>query len=90
VDLKTRSWAVPDTPTHNGLAHEVPLSALSIRILENLQSCEEERRQGFAFRKRHSGRGFSGWSKAERVLDRRIEEVTHLRPFWQVRDKAAA
>jgi integrase len=90
VDLITGRWAIPSTRTHNGLAREVPLSDLAIGILQSAILREGREGRDLIFGHGNSGRGFSGWSKAKLALDERIEEVTQLRPFWQVRDHGAA
>jgi integrase len=90
VDLETGRWAIAGTRSHNGLVHEIPLSDLAVGILQQAILREGRESRDLIFGHGNSGRGFSGWSKAKLALDERIEEVTQLRPFWQVRDHRAS
>lgn len=70
LDFERRLWTLPGARTKNGLPHEVPLTALMLRLIP-------ERREGFVFgdgprRNGDPHRGFSGWSKAKAQLDARL------------------
>jgi integrase len=64
INLKTRLWALPPERVKNGLAHEIPLSAPAIAVLEALP------RIGDQFVLTTNGEApSSGYSKAKRRLD---------------------
>ena len=89
VNLKTGAWIIPGARTRNRLAHEVFLSDLARNMLERAMLREGRERRDLIFGDGNSGRGFSAWSKAKLALDKRIEEATQLKPFWQVPPGAA-
>ena len=70
VDLERATWSIASNRTKNKRAHDVPLSAQAVEILQSV-----DRRDGRA-RVFGSRKGpFSGWSKAKAALDRAVADA---------------
>lgn len=76
IALANSLIALPGERTKNGRPHDVPLSGLAMGVVESLDTEGEGRVFGLR------GSGFSGWSKAKRELDAKLEGV---RP-WTLHD----
>lgn len=70
IDLEKRLIRLPSSRVKNKAAHNVPLSATALRILETI-----ERRTESAFVFGDRSTPFSGFSRAKRRLDGRISEL---------------
>lgn len=67
VDLAKRLWTIPKERAKNGQAHDVPLSALAVDILQNVPRVAG--RAGFVFSTTGES-SVSGYSNAKERLDR--------------------
>ncbi len=65
VDLETAVWTLPSERVKSGRAHQVPLSPLTVHILNGLPRFAEP----FIFTTTGGKRPVSGYSKAKRRLD---------------------
>jgi integrase len=79
VSLPERKWSIGQERTKNRRPHEVPLSDLAIGILQQAIAQEGRQARGAVFgdgarARGGADRGFSGWSKAKRTLDLRIDQ----------------
>ena len=63
-------WSIDASRTKNGLAHDVPLSAPAIAILQEL-----ERRDGRVLVFGEGAGPFQGWSNAKSALDARVQRA---------------
>ena len=86
VDLRERKWRVAGNA--EGPVHEVPLCDLALSIIKEVSE-RRGREQGALFG-RGLRSGFSGWSKAKRDIDCRIEAATGAEPYWAVKDLSEA
>jgi integrase len=80
ISLSDRKWNIESKRTKNKRPHEVPLSGLAIGLLEEAINLEGRGGREHIFgdgarAKGSADRGFSGWSKAKRSLDERIERI---------------
>jgi integrase len=66
IDLDTRIWRIGAERTKNGLAHDVPLSASAVEILEKRERAD----RALVFGSRAGP--FQGWSNAKSALDQRV------------------
>ena len=69
IDTKAAVWAIGAERTKNGLAHAVPLSALTLTALSNI-----ERREGRDLVFGAGDGAFQGWSNAKTALDKRLSD----------------
>jgi len=81
LDLAAKKWHVPEDRAKNWNAYDVPLSDTAIDILTKAIKT----REAFVFG-HGTTRGFSGWSKAKKALDKRIAEAGHTIEHWQIHD----
>jgi integrase len=75
IDRGESRWALPRERTKSDRAHEVPLSALTLSILEECPRLGDHvfatpRRSGEGESRRGGARAISGWSKAKSALDK--------------------
>lgn len=68
VDLEKALWTIPSERTKNSKAHEVPLSAQALSILQSQTRCNC---RDLIFGQGKGG--FSGWSKSKKRQDERCE-----------------
>jgi len=83
IDKEKRLWTIPAARTKNNREHAVPLSEAVLQLVA-ASPARAERDLIFGDGPRREGdrhRGYSGWSKSKKALDRRILEA---------RNKAAA
>lgn len=78
VDFHSAIIHLPEARTKNGLAHDVPLSRSALAILRDHQRIENV---GKTFFGRCGKGGFSGWSKAKKKLDAKLDI-----PHWKLHD----
>jgi integrase len=71
IDLEKRLWTIPREKAKNDRAHEVPLSALAVEIIEALP------RTGRLVFSTNGARPVSGFSRAKTALDRRMGVLRH-------------
>jgi integrase len=77
LDLDNEKWLLPEERSKNRREHLFTLSDSAVDILTKAT----ETREAFVFGYGKE-RGFSGWSKAKKALDKRISEAGHkLDPF---------
>ncbi len=69
INLERRLWVIPREKAKNDRAHEVPLSALAVEIIEALP------RTGRRVFSTNGARPVSGFSRAKMALDRRMGEM---------------
>jgi integrase len=86
VDFREHKWGIADGAA--GPVHEIPLCDFALSIIKEV-SQRRDREQGALFGRRLRS-GFSGWSKAKRDLDCRIEAATGAEPYWAVKDPSEA
>ena len=70
INFSNHQWSLPGERTKNRLPHDVPLSDAAINVLR-LVPRRERRESAFG---QGSG-GFSGWSRAKKGLDDRINDA---------------
>jgi integrase len=75
------AWLLPADRAKNRREHITPLSQTAADLLTK----EVETREAFVFGYGEK-RGFSGWSKAKKALDKRIAEAGHKIDHWQLHD----
>jgi integrase len=81
INFDQAMWTIPAERTKNGRSHEVPLSSQVIAVLQSVPRLLD---RDFVF---GAGKGgFSGWSKAKRILDQKIEERGYPVKPWRVHD----
>jgi integrase len=81
LDLIDKTWLIPEDRAKNWHEHLVPVSDAAVDILTK----STETREAFVFGHGEK-RGFSGWSKAKKALDKRIAEAGHTIEHWQIHD----
>jgi integrase len=81
LDIAAKKWLVPEDRAKNWNAYDVPLSDTAVDILTEAI----ETREAFVFGYGEK-RGFSGWSKAKKALDKRIAEAGHTIEHWIIHD----
>jgi integrase len=81
LDLETAKWLLPADRSKNRREHLVPLSEAAVSRL----TAAVETREAFVFG-HGKERGFSGWSKAKKALDKRILEAGHTIDHWTLHD----
>jgi integrase len=90
VDLAGRVWTIPTERSKNGAAHEVPLSAAALRILESLPRIDGGKGSpGFVFTT--TGRtAVSGFSRAKEQFDTGILDAMRAAAFERGDDPSSA
>jgi integrase len=81
LDLDNRKWLLPEARSKNHHEHLVPLSDTAVDILTKAAETREAHVFGYG-----EERGFSGWSKAKKALDKRISDAGHKIEHWQIHD----
>jgi integrase len=81
LDLDDKNWLLPEERSKNRHEHLFTLSDSAVNILTKAV----ETREAFVFGY-GTERGFSGWSKAKKALDKRIAEAGHKLGHWQLHD----
>jgi integrase len=81
------TWNLPGNRTKNGVAHAVPLSAPTRRILKSF--CKDSHERHGLVLPGEVGNSFAGWSKAKKALDNAIIEA-RARAAEKAGTKAAA
>jgi integrase len=81
IVLDKREWVLASERSKNGRAHLVPLTEAALAILK----VAVETRETFVFGYGDE-RGFSGWSKAKKALDKRIADAGHQLEPWTLHD----
>jgi integrase len=77
LNLVDKKWLVPADRAKNGHEHLVPLSDTAVDILTDAIKTREAFVFGYG-----TARGYSGWSKSKKALDKRIADSGHkLAPF---------
>lgn len=85
TDFEAREWVLPPERAKNGRAHLVPLTDVSLAILQKAVEAQDAFVFGYG-----KERGFSGWSKAKAALDKRIAESGHNIQPWTLHDTRRA
>jgi integrase len=75
------TWLLPATRAKNGREHLIPLSDTAVDILTKAIEARDAHVFGYG-----EERGFSGWSKAKKALDKRIAEAGHKLDHWSLHD----
>jgi integrase len=81
LDLENAKWLLPEDRSKNRREHLIPLSESAVELLTKAA----ETREAFVFGYGDE-RGFSGWSKAKKALDKRIAAAGHKLEHWQLHD----
>jgi integrase len=75
------TWLLPAGRAKNSREHLIPLSQTSVDLLTKAV----EARNAYVFGYGNT-RGFSGWSKAKKALDKRITKAGHKLEHWTLHD----
>jgi integrase len=81
IDLDKALWSIGSERSKNSLAHDVPLSAAAIAVIQEIPN-REGRELVFGSR---SG-PFQGWSKAKAALDQRMAALLEPTTPWRLHD----
>jgi integrase len=81
LDLANKKWLLPADRSKNGREHLVPLSEAAADMLTATVGTREAFVFGYG-----KERGFSGWSKAKKALDKRIAEAGPNIKHWTLHD----
>jgi integrase len=81
MDLANKKWLLPADRSKNRRDHLVPLSESAVDLL----TAAVETREAFVFGYGKE-RGFSGWSKAKKALDKRIADAGHKLDHFTLHD----
>jgi integrase len=81
LDLDNKKWLLPEERSKNRREHLFTLSDTAVDILTNTVETRETHVFGYG-----TERGFSGWSKAKKALDKRIADAGHKLDHWQLHD----
>lgn len=81
LNFEERLWVLPRERTKNKRAHEVPLSAAAVILLQQIPRMHG---RDFVFGARDNG--FSGWSKSKTFLDRDIKAQKSAIVDWRLHD----
>jgi integrase len=81
LDLENAKWLLPGDRSKNRREHLIPLSEAAAHLL----TAAVETREAFVFGYGNA-RGFSGWSKAKKALDKRIADAGHKIEHWTLHD----
>lgn len=68
IDMKAKLLRLPGERTKNGRAHDVPLSAIAMEIIESVG-----KREGRELVFGNGAGGYSGWSNSKELFDAKIE-----------------
>jgi integrase len=87
IDFAAKTWTIPKERAKNGVAHEIPLSAAALRILEALPRIEAGRRPAAFIFTANGHSAVSGFSRAKVAFDKAIV-VTGEAPMapWTMHD----
>jgi integrase len=80
-DLDNKNWLLPEERSKNRLEHLFTLSDSAVELLTKAVETREVFVFGYG-----DERGFSGWSKAKKALDKRIADAGHKLEHWQLHD----
>jgi integrase len=75
------TWLLPADRAKNHREHLIPLSVTAVDILKKAVEARDEHVFGHGEK-----RGFSGWSKAKKALDKRIADAGHKLEPWALHD----
>jgi integrase len=75
------AWLLPGNRAKNGREHLIPLSQTAVELLTKAIEARDEHVFGYG-----ETRGFSGWSKAKKALDKRIADAGHKLDHWTLHD----
>jgi integrase len=81
IDLGAKRWLLSEDRSKNRREHLVPLSDMAADLLTKAVETREAHVFGHG-----TERGFSGWSKAKKALDKRIADAGHQLDHWQLHD----
>jgi integrase len=81
LDLVDKKWLIPEDRAKNWHEHLVPLNDTAVDLLTDAIKTREAFVFGYGEK-----RGFSGWSKAKKALDKRITEAGHTIDHWVIHD----
>jgi integrase len=81
LDLENAKWLLPGDRSKNRREHLIPLSEATAHLL----TAAVETREAFVFGYGKE-RGFSGWSKAKKALDKRTADAGHKIEHWTLHD----
>ena len=81
LDLESKEWLLPPERSKNRREFLFTLSDTAVDILKDAVETREAHVFGYG-----TERGFSGWSKAKKALDKRIAEAGHKLVHWQLHD----
>lgn len=81
LDLDRKKWLLPEGRSKNRREFLFTLSDAAVDILTKAVETREAHVFGHAEK-----RGFSGWSKAKKALDKRIADAGHTLDHWQLHD----
>lgn len=87
LDRGAKDWTIPAERAKNGVAHIVPLSNAVVAELDGLAGGEAWPKSGYVLTT--TGRSpISGFSKAKKALDAKVEELRSGEPLaaWRVHD----
>jgi integrase len=75
------TWLLPASRAKNGREHSIPLSAPAVDLLTKATETRDAHVFGHG-----ETRGFSGWSKAKKALDKRIADAGGKLDHWTLHD----
>jgi integrase len=81
LDLENAKWLLPGDRSKNHREHLIPLSDTAVDLL----TAAVETREAFVFGY-GTERGYSGWSKSKKALDKRIADSGHKLDDWVFHD----
>jgi integrase len=81
LNLGNKNWLLPEARSKNRREFLFTLSDNAVDILKKAVETREAHVFGYG-----TERGFSGWSKAKKALDKRITEAGHKLKPWQIHD----
>jgi integrase len=81
LNLVDKKWLVPADRAKNAHEHLVPLSDTAVDILTDAIKTREAFVFGYG-----TARGYSGWSKSKKALDKRIADSGHKLDDWVFHD----
>jgi integrase len=81
LDLDSKNWLLPEQRSKNKREFLFTLSDSAVDILTKSVETRDAHVFGYG-----TERGFSGWSKAKKALDRRVKDAGHKLEHWQLHD----